>query len=209
MKAVVYSRVSTRAQVDEGFSLDAEPKRVKSYAASQDWDVIQVFREEGFTGTKVDRPTLAALRSYISSNPVDNVIVFKISRLGRPARDVLDLIHEFQELGVEVVFLEEGLDTSKPVQKLIITIPAAVAEMEADNISEQVRAGMEESASVGHWQAGKGPWGTPGLGTRFSGGGTCGRFNTPPAGDSVPDPSPNEGQNNESRSPGPNPPREA
>jgi site-specific DNA recombinase len=160
MKAVVYTRVSTTAQAEEGFSLDAQEKRSKAYAASQQWQVVAVFREEGYTGTRADRPALSELRSFISSTDVDRIIVFKMSRLGRSARDVLNLIHEFQELGVEVVFLDEGLDTSKSAHKLIITILAAVAEMEADNIREQVKAGMEEAAAGGRWQGGMPPWGT-------------------------------------------------
>lgn len=158
MRAATYARVSTTQQSDEGYSLDAQEKRASAYAESQGWTITKVFREEGVTGTTDDRPALSDLRA--EAGAFDRIIVFKMSRLGRSARDVLNLIAEFQSKGCEVVFLDEGLDTSKPSSKLVITILAAVAEMESDNIRTQVKLGMSEAAAQGRWLGGIPPWGT-------------------------------------------------
>lgn len=119
--------------------------------------MAKVYREEGRSGRSIDRPALALLRQ--EADAFDLVVVFKMSRLGRSARDVLNTIHEFKQLGCEFVFIEDGLDTSNANHRLLITVLAGVAEMEAENNAEQVRLGMEQAASKGIWQGGPTPFG--------------------------------------------------
>ena len=77
---------------------------------------------------------------------VDFVLVFKLSRFGRNAADVLSSLQLMQDYGVDLICVEEGIDSSKEAGKLLISIIAAVAELERENIRVQTMAGREQKA---------------------------------------------------------------
>ena len=80
----------------------------------------------------------------------DTLVVSKLDRLGRDAHDVLASIKRFAELGVEVIVLQLGkLDLTSPAGKLMLTMLAAVAEMERDLIVERTKAGLERAKADG------------------------------------------------------------
>lgn len=157
MKAAIYTRVSHHRQVSEGHGLETQEARCRAYADAQGWEISAVFSDGGVSGRRSSRPGLDALKA--EAEKYDRIICFKLSRLGRSARDVLNTLHDFQERGLEVVFVEDGLDTSNPSHRLIILILSGVAEIEADNNAEHALAGMEESAAAGIWQGGPAPFG--------------------------------------------------
>ena len=77
---------------------------------------------------------------------VDFVLVFKLSRFGRNAADVLSSLQLMQDYGVKLICVEEGIDSSKEAGKLLISIIAAVAELERENIRVQTMTGREQKA---------------------------------------------------------------
>ena len=77
---------------------------------------------------------------------VDFVLVLKLSRFGRNAADVLSSLQLMQDYGVNLICVEEGIDSSKEAVKLLISIIAAVAELERENIRVQTMAGREQKA---------------------------------------------------------------
>ena len=77
---------------------------------------------------------------------VDFVLVLKLSRFGRNAADVLSSLQLMQDYGVNLICVEEGIDSSKEAGKLLIYINAAVAELERENIRVQTMAGREQKA---------------------------------------------------------------
>ena len=90
---------------------------------------------------------------------VDFVLVFKLSRFGRNAADVLSSLQLMQDYGVNLICVEDGIDSSKDAGKLLISIIAAVAEMERENIRVQTMAGREQKAREGKWNGGFAPYG--------------------------------------------------
>ena len=84
----------------------------------------------------------------IQSGPVnvDYIIVFKLSRFGRNARDILNSLEFIMKYGVHLLCVEDGLDSSTAMGKMMITILGAVAEMERENIITQSFLGREEKA---------------------------------------------------------------
>ena len=157
MRAIIYRRVSTRRQQEEGDSLEGQDRRGRAYAESQDWEVVDSLAE---AQSGKDAASRMVLQSILTRDDFEKLIVFKMSRFGRNARDTLNLIHQLQESGKEVVFMEDGLDTGNTKHRLLITILAAVAETELENMRDQVLLGMEEGASKGRWMGGPSPWGT-------------------------------------------------
>lgn len=90
---------------------------------------------------------------------VDFVLVFKLSRFGRNATDVLSSLQLMQDYGVNLICVEDGIDSSKEAGKLLISIIAAVAEMERENIRVQTMIGREQKAREGKWNGGFAPYG--------------------------------------------------
>ena len=97
----------------------------------------------------------------ISTGQVDTdyVVVFKLSRFGRNAKDILNSLTYIQRYGVNLICKEDGLDSSTSMGKMMITILGAVAEMERENIIIQTMLGREEKAKQGGWNGGFAPYG--------------------------------------------------
>lgn len=90
---------------------------------------------------------------------VEYVLVFKLSRFGRNAADVLYSLQLMQDFGVNLICVEDGIDSSKDAGKLMISVLSAVAEIERENIRVQTMAGREQKAKEGKWNGGFAPYG--------------------------------------------------
>ena len=84
-------------------------------------------------------------------------MVFKLSRFGRNAADVLNSLQLMQDFGVNLICVEDGIDSSKDSGKLMISVLSAVAEIERENIRTQTMAGREQKAREGKWNGGFAP----------------------------------------------------
>ena len=90
---------------------------------------------------------------------VDYVLVFKLSRFGRNAADVLSSLQRIQDFGVNLICVEDGIDSSKDAGKLMISVLSAVAEIERENILVQTMEGRRQKAREGKWNGGFAPYG--------------------------------------------------
>ena len=90
---------------------------------------------------------------------VDFVLVFKLSRFGRNAADVLSSLQRMQDFGVNLICVEDGIDSSKDAGKLMISVLSAVAEIERENILVQTMEGRKQKAREGKWNGGFVPYG--------------------------------------------------
>lgn len=153
-RCYIYTRVSTAMQVD-GFSLDAQKEKLKKYADYQDMVVVREFSDEGKSGKNVDgRPQFKEMLELIEAgtDDIDYVLVFKLSRFGRNAADVLSSLQKMQDFGVNLICVEDGIDSSKDAGKLMISVLSAVAEIERDNILVQTMEGRKQKAREGKWK---------------------------------------------------------
>ena len=160
-RCYIYTRVSTAMQVD-GFSLDAQKEKLKKYADYQDMVVVREFSDEGKSGKNVDgRPQFKEMLELIEAgtDDIDYVLVFKLSRFGRNAADVLSSLQKMQDFGVNLICVEDGIDSSKDAGKLMISVLSAVAEIERDNILVQTMEGRKQKAREGKWNGGFAPYG--------------------------------------------------
>ena len=155
-RCYIYARVSTAIQVD-GYSLDAQKDKLRKYAEFQDMEIVGEYSDEGHSGKNIKgRQEFMRMLNDIEDGKdgVDFVLVFKLSRFGRNAADVLSSLQLMQDYGVNLVCVEDGIDSSKEAGKLLISIIAAVAEMERENIRVQTMAGREQKAREGKWNGG-------------------------------------------------------
>ena len=160
-KCYIYTRVSTAIQTD-GYSLDAQERRMQEYAEYNKLKIVGKYSDEGRSGKSVEgRPAFLQMMDDIESHKddVSYVLVFKLSRFGRNAKDVLVNLEAMQANDVNLICVEDGIDSSKDAGKLIISVLASVAEIERENIAAQTFAGRIEKATKGLWNGGKAPYG--------------------------------------------------
>ena len=160
-KCYIYTRVSTSIQVD-GYSLDAQKERLRKYAEYEDMTIVGEYSDEGFSGKNIQgRLEFQRMLNDIQENKddVSYVLVFKLSRFGRNAADVLNSLQLMQDFGVNLICVEDGIDSSKDSGKLMISVLSAVAEIERENIRTQTMAGREQKAREGKWNGGFAPYG--------------------------------------------------
>lgn len=148
-------------QVD-GYSLDAQRDKLRKYAAYEDMVIAGEYSDEGFSGKNIQgRQDFQRMLNDIQDckDGVSYVLVFKLSRFGRNAADVLNSLQLMQDFGVNLICVEDGIDSSKDAGKLMISVLSAVAEIERENIRTQTMAGREQKAREGKWNGGFAPYG--------------------------------------------------
>ena len=90
---------------------------------------------------------------------VSFALVFKLTRFGRNAADVLNSLQLMQDYGVNLICVEDSIDSSKEAGKLMISVLSAVAEIERENILVQTMEGRRQKAREGRWNGGFAPYG--------------------------------------------------
>ena len=160
-KCYLYIRVSTAMQVD-GYSLDAQKDRLVKFAEFQGMEIVREYCDAGKSGKSITgRPEFQRMLQDVADDRdgVSYILVFKLSRFGRNAADVLNSLQYIQDYGVNLICVEDGIDSSKDSGKLTITVLSAVAEIERENILVQTMEGRRQKAREGKWNGGQAPFG--------------------------------------------------
>lgn len=153
----LYIRVSTEAQAEEGYSIEAQEKILRAECTAKEYDEnrIKTYIDAGATGSNIDRPALQNLIRDARDGKIASVIVYKLDRLSRSQKDTLYLIEDvFLPNGIDFVSVNERLDTGSPYGKAMIGILSAFAQLERENIFLRTRMGMKERVRSGLWPGG-------------------------------------------------------
>ena len=156
--AALYIRVSTDAQFEEGFSVDAQKDMLEGYCRSRGWKDYEFYIDGGFTGSNIDRPEMKRLIEDARAGVVSQVVVYKLDRLSRSQKDTLFLIEDvFNPAGIGFTSLNENMDTATPMGRAMLGIMSAFAQLERETIRERTRMGMKERVRTGLWMGGGHP----------------------------------------------------
>lgn len=136
MAVIGYARCST-----------AEQNLALQISALNEAGAQRVFADGGVSGSKIDRPELAAALNHLREGDV--LTVWKLDRLGCNTRHVLEVIDQLHERGVRFRSLPEGLDTAGPMGRAMTTIMAAFAQLERDVLIERTNAGLAAARANG------------------------------------------------------------
>ena len=128
MAKVFYCRVSTQEQ-NEG----------RQIAAAKEHKADKTFTDKA-TGANTNRPQLAAMLAYIREG--DTVIVESISRLARSTKDLLNIVEQITAKGAEFISLKESIDTTTPQGRFMLTVFAAMAELEKEQTAQRRDEGI-------------------------------------------------------------------
>lgn len=162
MRVAIYVRVSTQEQAREGFSIPAQIESLRAFCKSQGWEIVEEYKEEGKSAKDLDRPKMKEMMSDIRKRKFDLVLVHKLDRLTRSVHDLYELLEYFEKHEVKFRSATEVYDTTTAMGRLFITLVAALAQWERENLGERVKFGIEQMIDEG-----KRPGGHSAFGYRF------------------------------------------
>src|SRR3712207_3972896 len=148
MRAALYDRVSTERQ-ERQQTIDSQLTALRGWAAANGHQLAEehVFRDEGYSGGRLDRPGLDALRDAVRDGAVGLVAVLSPDRLARRYAYQVLLLEEFRRAGCEVAFLHHPI-SDDPNDQLLLQIQGAIAEYERAVLGERFRRGKLDRKSV-------------------------------------------------------------
>lgn len=149
MKTAIYVRVSTEEQAKEGYSISGQMKRLKAFCISQEWTVADIYLDEGISAKNMERPELKRMMSDIKKGKIKCVLVYRLDRLTRSVFDLYKLLEQFEKYDCKFKSATEVYDTTTAMGRMFITIVAALAQWERENMGERISFGLEEKARQG------------------------------------------------------------
>ena len=142
MRAALYARVSTADQ-----TTDNQLHELRQYADARGWTVTEY--TDTISGARDRRPALDRLVKDARRRRVDVVIVWRLDRLGRSLKHLVNLLDELQAIGVSFISLNEGIDLGTPSGRLQLHVLSALAQFERERISERVLSGLARARRQG------------------------------------------------------------
>lgn len=149
-KVAAYARVSTELEEQQN-SYQAQVKYYTDYIKSNpDWTFVEVYSDEGISGTSTkNRAGFNRMIADAKQGKIDTILTKSISRFARNTVDILKNVRELKEIGVNIVFEKEGIDTANSTGEIMITILSSLSQEESHSISDNVRWGKQKSMRDG------------------------------------------------------------
>lgn len=160
LRVAAYTRVSSDSE-DQLNSFAAQNRYYTELISGKaEWRMVDIYADEGITGTSVaKRDDFQRMMADCRRGLIDQILVKSISRFARNTKDCLQNIRELKELGVNVRFEREGIDTVNVSSELITAIYAAFAQKESESISGNMRWSYQRRMESGEFNTCKAPWG--------------------------------------------------
>ena len=140
----IYARVSTDRQ-----TTDLQLNELRDFVRRSGWTIYQEFIDEGYSGSNTNRPAFSEMMEQAKKRRFDTLVVWKLDRLGRSLKDLINTLDELGSLGIDFISYDNKLDTTTPSGRLVFNVIGAVAEFEKDIIRERVKAGLAAAKARG------------------------------------------------------------
>ena len=157
---VAYLRVSTESQTEK-YGLDVQRQKILDYCERKGVGIDKWYIDGGYSGSKLDRPEIKELLDHAEKGLIGTVYIYKLDRMSRDVIDTLNLFYKIlPKYGVKVVSMTEDLRTDNPMDRVMLTMNAAMNQYEREVIRMRMTAGMIERVKKGFWMGGgRIPWG--------------------------------------------------
>ena len=159
-KVIGYIRVSTEYQKLKENSINNQIKSINEYCNRNDFDLVEIFEDNGISGLISNRIGLTEMIDKIKSENVDCVIVYSLSRLGRKLKDVIQFIELLEKKNIKFISLKENFNSNDIVGKLMFNILGSINEFEVNILSQRISDVKQYKKSVKEVYCGKILFGT-------------------------------------------------
>ncbi len=146
---IAYLRVSTDEQAMSGLGLDGQQAALERAFEYRGWDLAETVRDEGISGSTLERPGLRHALERIAGGDVDGLVVAKLDRLTRSMRDFCELVDWVEAAGAQLVMLEPDVDTSTPAGRAVAHVMVAFAQMERAMIGDRTKVALAAKRARG------------------------------------------------------------
>ncbi len=146
----IYARVSTEEQAEHGYSIDAQLDTLREYSQQNGKVVVGEYVDRGVSGKEMTkRHELKRLLRDADNGVFDEVIVWKINRMSRKTKDLLEIVEGLNKNNIYFRSYSEKFETETPMGRFALQMMGAVGELERNTIVENVKLGMKQRARMG------------------------------------------------------------
>ncbi len=157
--AIIYARVSTARQADEGISIDSQIEQAEKKALEMGAVVMKVFRDDGISGRTANRPAFQNAIKFCESYDIDYFIVWNTSRFARNKLDAASHKKLLEGGGTKVVYVSVNIDNETDEGWFSESIFEIMDEHYSRQVSRDTRRSMLKNARDGYWNGGHVPYG--------------------------------------------------
>ena len=157
-KVAIYVRVSTDEQRDNGYSLDSQLRMLKEYADKNNYNIVGIYNDAGYSGKNLMRPEMQRLLKDIEDGKIDILLAIKTDRLTRDGYDGYWLLHQCDKYNVRIELTLEPFDISTANGEMMFGLNLAFGQRERKEISARTKRGLEQMA-IEHKHPNKPPYG--------------------------------------------------
>ena len=142
LRVAAYCRVSSNSADQRNSFATQERVYTKYIAEKQEWDLVDIFADEGLSGMKADnRPEFQRMIRMCELRQIDLILTKSVSRFARNAQDCIEAVRELRQLGVTVYFEKEHINTANMSNEMFLSMMSAFAQEESISISKNMRKG--------------------------------------------------------------------
>ena len=155
MECVVYMRVSTEKQAEEGNGLESQKRDIENYCKKNEYIITDYYIDDGYTGANMDRPELQRLISDCVAKSIKCVVAFKLDRLSRSMVDGIYMIERvFQPNNILFKCVHDSISYDSPMEQAYTQMMAVFAQLDKNTMLLRMRGGMLERIKKGYWMGG-------------------------------------------------------
>lgn len=150
MNTALYMRVSTMEQATEGYSLQSQKRKLLAYCEAMNWNVCNIYSDEGISGASITkRPAATQMLEDVKRGKIENVLIMKVDRLCRNTKDLLEIVDILKKYNVRLNAVDEKIDYTTDVGKMVLTMLGSFAEFERNRITQRMSEGRTQKVLNG------------------------------------------------------------
>jgi site-specific DNA recombinase len=153
---LIYIRVSSDDQAEKGVSLDAQLTACRAFCVARGWAIAEEITDPGASAATLKRPGMQRVLELLRSGSIAGVIAWRLDRLTRSIRDLLDLL-EIAGQRAGIVSVTESLDTTTPMGRFVVHLLGSIAQWERETIGARTTSAMQHARSLGFYTGGRAP----------------------------------------------------
>ena len=160
LRVAAYCRVSSNSADQRNSFATQERVYTKYIAEKQEWELVDIFADEGLSGMKADnRPEFQRMIRMCELHQIDLILTKSVSRFARNVKETLNYTRKLKLLGIGVQFEEDGINTLAMADEMLLNTFAAIAQEESKSISQNQRLSIVKRMELGEYIASKAPYG--------------------------------------------------